>query len=185
MRTRIAVGVTALVALLTAAWLAPQAIGTMLVTFSVVVFLWAVVGLIRPDWGRLPNRLASVWVWVMSVGLLAGGAILMAPPEPNGVSSANPVNPAVVSADTWTDGEWPLTVDGGMLTCTTIRDVGLPAAFVSADGKMWPLNGVASSHHERWAAEPSIDPIWRPDPRFPDEARVPIGGLLQRALSLC
>ena len=22
-------------------------------------------------------------------------------------------NPAVVSADTWTDGDWPLTIDGG------------------------------------------------------------------------
>ena len=24
-------------------------------------------------------------------------------------------NPAVVSADTWTDGDWPLTIDGGFL----------------------------------------------------------------------
>ena len=47
--------------------------------FSIVVFAWAVVGLIRPEWGRIPNRLASVWVWTMSVGLLFGGMALIAP----------------------------------------------------------------------------------------------------------
>ena len=34
--------------------------GMILVTASVAVFVWAVVGLIRPTWARLPSRAASV-----------------------------------------------------------------------------------------------------------------------------
>ena len=43
---------------------------------SVIVFLWAVVGIIRPAWARLPNRLAAVGVWAVSFVLfLIGGAL--------------------------------------------------------------------------------------------------------------
>ena len=34
--------------------------GIILVTASVAVFVWAVVGLIRPTWARLPSRAARV-----------------------------------------------------------------------------------------------------------------------------
>ena len=37
--------------------------GTILVTISVVVFLWAVIGLIRPDLARLPNREVDPETW--------------------------------------------------------------------------------------------------------------------------
>ena len=43
--------------------------GMILVTASVAVFVWAVVGLIRPTWARLPSRAASVGVWFLSVVL--------------------------------------------------------------------------------------------------------------------
>ena len=51
--------------------------GIILVTASVAVFVWAVVGLIRPTWARLPSRAASVGVWVLSVVLfIIGGALI-------------------------------------------------------------------------------------------------------------
>ena len=48
-----------------------------LVTASVAVFVWAVVGLIRPTWARLPSRAASVGVWFLSVVLFIIGGALM------------------------------------------------------------------------------------------------------------
>ena len=51
--------------------------GEFLIVVSLVVFLWAVVGIIRPAWARLPGRLAAVGVWILSVVLFAtGGALL-------------------------------------------------------------------------------------------------------------
>ena len=96
-------------------------------------------------------------------------------------------NPAVVSADTWTDGDWPLTIDGGVLTCTS------GAVFITdQDGEMWPLNGKARSNHARFGANPATEPIWRVDQKlmdaFPDSGatfRVGIGPLIKRGLSLC
>ena len=96
-------------------------------------------------------------------------------------------NPAVVSPDTWTDGDWPLTIDGGVLTCTS------GAVFITdQDGEMWPLNGKARSHHVRFGAKPAVEPVWRVDQKlmdaFPDSGatfRVNIGPLVKRGLSLC
>ena len=51
--------------------------GMILVTASVAVFVWAVVGLIRPTWARLPSRAASVGVWFLSVVLFIIGGALM------------------------------------------------------------------------------------------------------------
>ena len=106
-----------------------------------------------------------------------------------------PANPAVVSADTWTDGDWPLTIDGGFLTCTEFRRGGyqLQAVFITdQDGEMWPLNGTAKSHHARFGAKPELTPIWRVDQKIMDafpnsEAtiRINIGPLIKRGLSLC
>ena len=56
--------------------------GMILVTASVAVFVWAVVGLIRPTWARLPSRAASVGVWGLSVVLFIIGAVLMPEPTP-------------------------------------------------------------------------------------------------------
>ena len=52
------------------------AIATLLVFLSLGVFLWAVVGLIRPELARLPNRASSVGVWILSVVLLSIGGDL-------------------------------------------------------------------------------------------------------------
>ena len=65
--------------------------GGLLIIVSLLVFLWAVVGIIRPRWARLPGRLAAVGVWIVSVVLFgAGGALL--PDQPGhpttGASSA-------------------------------------------------------------------------------------------------
>ena len=104
-------------------------------------------------------------------------------------------NPAVVSADTWTDGDWPLTIDRGVLTCTEFRrgSYQLKAVFITdQDGGMWPLNGTAKSHHARFGAKPAVEPIWRVDQKLMDafpnsEAtfRIDIGPLIKRGLSLC
>ena len=53
------------------------AIGTLLMFLSLGVFLWAVVGLIRPELAQLPNRVSSVGVWIFSVVLLSIGGALM------------------------------------------------------------------------------------------------------------
>ena len=87
MRTRIGVvGVVVLLGVLMAATVAPEAVGNILVSLSVLVFVWAVVGLIKPRWGHIPNRMASVWVWAISVGLFTAGALISAPPS-EGVDS--------------------------------------------------------------------------------------------------
>ena len=96
-----------------------------------------------------------------------------APPPPR------PRNPAVVTADTWTDGTWPLTVDGGVLAC-----VGDAAFITTDDGRMWPLNGMARQVHANFGAEPATEPIWRENPRIPG-TRVNIGPLIARARALC
>ena len=92
MRTRraVVVGVGALGVVLTAAVLAPQTTGAVIAAFSVVVFFIALIGLSRPEWVRLPNRAASVWVWAVAFGLLVAGSTLMAPPDGDVVRSDAP-----------------------------------------------------------------------------------------------
>ena len=87
----IASGIAGLAVLLVAAQFEPQIVGAVLVTFSLVVFVMAVVGLVKPSWVRIPNRLAAVWVWALSVGLFFGGAVLLSPP--NGEITASDVGP--------------------------------------------------------------------------------------------
>ena len=60
--------------------------GPIMVTISVVVFFWAVVGLIRPDWARLRNRVSTVGVWALSVFLLIIGGALMPDDEASSVA---------------------------------------------------------------------------------------------------
>ena len=63
------------------------AIATLLVFLSLGVFLWAVVGLIRPESARLPNRVSLVGVWILSVVLLGIGGALMPDDEIPSVAS--------------------------------------------------------------------------------------------------
>ena len=73
---------------------------------SVAVFVWAVVGLIRPTWARLPSRAASVGVWVLSVVLFIIGGALMPDSTPEqteqsaalGSQSVPPPTPEAVAA---------------------------------------------------------------------------------------
>lgn len=59
-----------------------ETIGQFLVLLSFGVFIWACLGLFRPAMVRLPNRVASVGLWVLSVALLAvGGSMLPDPPR--------------------------------------------------------------------------------------------------------
>ena len=77
-------------------------IGTILVLLALGVFLWAVVGLIRPELARLPNRASSVGVWVLSVVLLGIGGALMPDDETSPVVS------------TPTDGQEAVTITGAV-----------------------------------------------------------------------
>ena len=62
-------------------------IGTILALLSLGVFLWAVVGLVRPELARLPNRASSVGVWILSVVILSIGGALMPDDETSSVAS--------------------------------------------------------------------------------------------------
>ena len=58
--------------------------GEFIALVSFAVFVWAVVGLINPKAARLPNRITSVWIWLLSVALAVMGGLLMTddPAEP-------------------------------------------------------------------------------------------------------
>ena len=77
-------------------------IGTILALLALGVFLWAVVGLIRPELARLSNRASSVGVWVLSVVLLGIGGALMPDDETSSVVS------------TPTDGQEAVTITGAV-----------------------------------------------------------------------
>ena len=64
---RIVGGVAGLFGVLILARLAPDFVAAVLMTFSFVVFVLALVGLVKPQWVRLPNRLA--------VGVGHGGSL--------------------------------------------------------------------------------------------------------------
>ena len=65
----------------------PDFIGVLLMLFSALVFVIAVVGLLRPSLVRIPDRMAAVWAFALSVGLFIGGGMLLSPP--NGESTAS------------------------------------------------------------------------------------------------
>ena len=91
--------------------------GTVVLTASVAVFVWAVVGLIRPTWACLPSRAASVGVWVLSVVLFIIGGALMPDSTPEqteqsaavGSQSVPPPTPAVTLNGDATASERPAT----------------------------------------------------------------------------
>ena len=55
-------------------------IGNLLELLALGVFLWAVVGLIRPELARLPNRASAVKLWAVSIAILVFGAVITPPP---------------------------------------------------------------------------------------------------------
>ena len=57
---------------------------------SVLVFLWAVLGLISPGLARIPNRIVTFWIWVLSVLMFIGGGALVPEPEPTRVDRTPP-----------------------------------------------------------------------------------------------
>ena len=91
---RIFASAAGLIVLLVVAQFEPKFVGTVLITFSLVVFVLAVVGLVRPEWVRIPNRLASVWVFTLAAGLAMGGAVLISPPNGEMVASDTVSNAA-------------------------------------------------------------------------------------------
>lgn len=80
-----------------------------IIAASFLVFAWSVVGIIRPTWARLPNRIAAVGVWAVSVVLLVGGAILMPPSDedtaPGAVQSVTS-RPNPNPSSSTEDAEW-------------------------------------------------------------------------------
>ena len=195
-RTRIIGGVAAL---LIAAALAPKIVGTLLMLFSVLVLIFAIVGAVWPTVLKLPNRLASVWVFTLSVGMFIGGGMLISPPNGNGTASDSPAETpsdtapsrsslpisegANVTQSTWTNGPWPFTEDAGRVVCT--RMSGAPAIFfVTNDRRRWPLNGVAKSNADQFSAEPTVDPIWLENPDLPG-TRISITPMISLGRDTC
>ena len=69
--------------------------GEVLLAISVIVFLWAVLGIIRPAWARLPGRMAAAGVWIASVVLLGlAGSMLDQAPSPSQSNSPSSARPA-------------------------------------------------------------------------------------------
>ena len=107
--------------------------GMILVTASVAVFVWAVVGLIRPTWARLPSRAASVGVWVLSVVLFIIGGALMPDSTPEqteqpaalGSQSVPPPTPEAVAAP---GDSAPGAADGAPANNVTAAPSGSPAS---------------------------------------------------------
>ena len=87
-RTRSIIGGVA--ALLIAAAVFPSVVGTLLMLFSVLVLIFAIVGAVWPSILKLPNRLASVWVFTLAFGMFLGGGMLISPPNGNGAASDAP-----------------------------------------------------------------------------------------------
>lgn len=65
-------------------------LGLLLVTTSFIVFLWSVVGLIRPAWGRLPGRAAALGIWLLSVALFVAGSAMLPDAPDTGLRNTQP-----------------------------------------------------------------------------------------------
>ena len=80
--------------------------GMILVTASVAVFVWAVVGLINPGWARLPHRKMSIAVWALSAVLaVAGGSLLPSDDSTEGTESGVGVSAPVSNQATESESE--------------------------------------------------------------------------------
>lgn len=78
MQARIALvaGGVGILAVLLVAALAPAAVQALLVTISLVAFVWAAVAFVNPAWGPLPSRKVGTLVLVAGIGLFfVGGGV--------------------------------------------------------------------------------------------------------------
>ncbi len=91
---------------------------------------------------------------------------------------------SAVSAATWTDGQWPFTVEKGELTCIGPADD--PGVFIVIDkGEMFALNPAAIRIADQVGAIADIDPIWRwRDPELPN-TKANVSPMILYALELC
>ena len=90
---------------------------------------------------------------------------------------------SAVSSTTWTDGQWPFTVDRGELTCIGPSDD--PGVFLVTDnGEMFALNPAAIRMADRVGAMADVDPIWRKDRDILD-AKANVSPMILYGLTLC
>ena len=82
-----------LIGTVVSAFLFPQSTALFLSFGSVLVFLWAVLGLISPSLARIPNRKGAFNIWLLSILVFLAGGIL-------GSSTANQTDQSVDSAPT-------------------------------------------------------------------------------------
>ena len=133
------------------------------------------------------NRTDARNVRAMAVGLglclpLAGcsPADVATPPADE---SPTPRSSAV-SAATWTDGQWPFTIERGELTCIGPADD--PGVFIVTEkGQMFALNPAAIRMADQVGAIADLDTIWRwRDPEFPN-TKANVSPMIRYALALC
>lgn len=91
---------------------------------------------------------------------------------------------SAVSAATWTDGQWPFTIEKGELTCIGPADD--PGVFIVTDkGEMFALNPAAIQMADQVGGKMDLDPIWRwSDPDL-QTTRVNVSPMIVYALELC
>ena len=157
------------------------------------------------DARRAETKKGCIGCLVILLGFIVLGVLCSdeSPPPPAPRPEAPPQASSAVSAATWTEGEWPLTIDQGTLVCFPPFDA---IYFVDPQGRLWPLNGFASAQGERRGAEPDLVPIWKEDERMYERSLGPeytpedlaslkrelggsvhigIGPLTDRAFQLC
>ncbi len=96
---RIVGGAVGLIGTIVLARRAPDFVAAVLMTFSFVVFVLALVGLVKPSWVRLPNRLAVVWAVAVAFGMFVGGGMLLSPENGSTASSDRPPAPERTPAE--------------------------------------------------------------------------------------
>ena len=99
--------------------------GEFIALVSFAVFVWAVVGLINPKAARLPNRITSVVVWLLSVALAVMGVSLMpddpAEPASEEAEASAPASPTPAPTT-------PGAADGAPVNNITAAPSGSPAS---------------------------------------------------------
>ena len=90
---------------------------------------------------------------------------------------------SAVSAETWTDGPWPFTIERGELTCIGPADD--PSVFVVTEkGEMYALNPAAIRTAHEVDARPDLDLLWREHPDMPG-VKVNVSPMILYAMTLC
>ena len=84
---RIAAGLGLLVFILLAAQAVPAFVGGVLMLGSILVLVFAIVGLVWPDLLSLPSRLAATGIFAVAFGMFVGGGMLINPPNGKGTAS--------------------------------------------------------------------------------------------------